>query len=192
MNECHVALENRLEFGDGRALNYVSVGHRRFKDAQVAAFVEILSYILFRGPRYLRTHENQWHAGLLQAVKSDAESQLRIRLGPRGVSARAPSGQWSPLAAPSSSEEYQVPRTSTQRAEYQPPAADENSQDRDNEILQALSKVHRRRENRGEIPHTVWPVLQRFLPVGGLLPFLRRFPNHFAVISEKPLVWKRL
>ena len=57
MNECHVALENLLEFGDGRALIYVSVGHRRFKDAQVAAFVEILSYILFLGPRYLRTHE---------------------------------------------------------------------------------------------------------------------------------------
>ena len=57
MNECHVALENLLEFGDGRALNYVSVGHRRFKDVQVAAFVEILSYILFLGPRYLRTHE---------------------------------------------------------------------------------------------------------------------------------------
>ena len=57
MNECHVALENLLEPGDGLALNYVSVGHRRFKDAQVAAFVEILSYILFLGPRYLRTHE---------------------------------------------------------------------------------------------------------------------------------------
>ena len=56
MNECHVALENLLEFGDGRALNYVSVGHRRFKDAQVAAFVEILGYILYRGPQYLRYH----------------------------------------------------------------------------------------------------------------------------------------
>ena len=59
MHECHVALENLLEPGDGLALNYVSVGHRRFEDAQVAAFVEILCYILFRGPQYLRTHENQ-------------------------------------------------------------------------------------------------------------------------------------
>ena len=186
MNECHVALENLLEFGDGRALIYVSVGHRRFKDAQVAAFVEILSYILFRGPQYLRTHEKQWHAAGLQAVRSVAESELRFRLGPRQ------NGQWSQLAAPSSPEEYQVPRTPTQRAEYQPPAPDENPQDRDNAILQALSKVPRQRENRGELPRTVWPVLQRLLPVRGLLPFLRRFPNHFAVISEKPLVWKRL
>ena len=186
MNECHVALENLLEFGDGRALNYVSVGHRRFKDAQVAAFVEILGYILYRGPQYLRTHENQWHAAGLQAVRSVAESELRFRLGPRQ------NGQWSQLAAPSSPEEYQVPRTPTQRAEYQPPAPDENPQDRDNAILQALSKVPRQRENRGALPRTVWPDLQRLLPVRGLLPFLRRFPNHFAVISEEPLVWVRL
>ena len=66
--------------------------------SQVAAFVEILGYILFRGPQYLRTHENQWHAAGLQAVRSDAESELRFRLGPRR------NGQWSPLAAPSSPE----------------------------------------------------------------------------------------
>ena len=195
MNECHVALENLLEFGDGRALNYVSVGHRRFEDAQVAAFVEILSYILFRGPRYLRTHENQWYAGRLQAVKSDAESQLRIGLGPRGVSARAPSGQWSPLAAPFPPEEGPATRTSTRGSNstgYQPPAAGENPADRDNEILQALSAVPRRRANRAELPPTVWPVLERLLPAGGLLPFLRRFPDQFAVISERPLVWQKL
>ena len=118
MHECHVALENLLEPGDGLALNYVSVGHTRFKDAQVAAFVEILSYILFLGPRYLRTHENQWYAGRLQAVKSDAESQLRIGLGPRGVSARAPSGQRSPLAAPATPEESQATRTTSFDIEF--------------------------------------------------------------------------
>ena len=185
MHECHVAQENLLEPGDGLALNYVSVGHKRFKDAQVAAFVEILGYILYRGPQYLRTHENQWHAAGLQAVRSVAESELRFRLGPRQ------NGQWSQLAAPSSPEEYQVPRTPTQRAEYQPPAPDENPQDRDNAILQALSKVPRQRENRGALPRTVWPDLQRLLPVRGLLPFLQRFPNHFDVISEEPLVWVR-
>ena len=190
MNECHVALENLLEFGDGRALNYVSVGHRRFKDAQVAAFVEILSYILFLGPRYLRTHENQWYAGLLQAVKSDAESELRNRLGPRGVSARAPSGQWSPLAAPSTPEEGQATRTSTHDG-YQPPAAWENPADRDTEVLWALSQVPRHRENRAQLPRNVWPVLLRLLPLGGLVPFLRRFPEQFEVISERPLVWRR-
>ena len=187
MYECHVALKNLLKPGDGLALNYVSVGHTRFKDAQVAAFVEILSYILFRGPQYLRTHENQWHAARLQAVRRDAEEELRDRLGPRR------NGQWSPLAAPSSSEEYQVPRTSTQRAEYQPPAADENSQDRDNEILQALSQVPRRRTIRGGVlPKTVWQVLRCRLPVRGLLPFLQRFPEQFEVMSVDPLVWQRL
>ena len=82
------------------------------------AFVEILSYILFRGPRYLRTHENQWYAGGLQAARSDAESELRIRLGPRGVSARAPSGQWSPLAAPATREEGQATRTTSFDIEF--------------------------------------------------------------------------
>ena len=118
-------------------------------------------------------------------MRSDAEEKLRDWLGPRR------NGEWSPLAAPSSSEEYQVPRTSTQRAEYQPPAPDENPQDRDNAILQALSKVPRQRENRGALPRTVWPDLQRLLLVRGLLPFLQRFPNHFDVISEEPLVWVR-
>ena len=185
MWECRVALKNLLKPGDGIALNYVSAGHKRFKDAQAAAFVEILGYILYRGPQYLRTHEKQWHAAGLQAVRSVAESELRFRLGPRQ------NGQWSQLAAPSSPEEYQVPRTPTQRAEYQPPAPDENPQDRDNAILQALSKVPRQRENRGALPRTVWPDLQRLLPVRGLLPFLQRFPNHFDVISEEPLVWVR-
>ena len=191
MYECHIALKNLLEVGDGLALNYVSVGHKTFKQAQKAAFVEILSYILFLGPRYLRTHENQWYAGLLQAVKSDAESQLRIGLGPRGVSARAPSGQWSPLAAPSTPEEGQATRTSTHEG-YQLPAAWENREGRDNEILQALSRVPRHRENRGPLPGNVWPVLKRLLPQRGLLPFLRRFPDQFEVISETPLVWQRL
>ena len=99
MYECHIALKNVLEVGDGLALNYVSVGHKTFKQAQKAAFVEILSYILFRGPRYLRHHANHWDAFGFQVVLGEAESAvgfqgLRSRLGPR------PRGQWSPLAAP--------------------------------------------------------------------------------------------
>ena len=54
--------------------NFVSIVRDAIKGVG-NAFVEILSYILFLGPRYLRTHENQWYAGRLQAVRSDAESQ---------------------------------------------------------------------------------------------------------------------
>ena len=143
MYECHIALKNLLDFGDGLALNYVSVGHEKFKDAQTAGFVEILSYILFRGPWYLRNHVNQWYADGFQAVRSDAESELRSQLGPRTR------GQWSPLEFPF---EVQAPRTSTQCAGYHPPAADENPEDRDNEILRALNAVPR--ANRGELPPT--------------------------------------
>ena len=194
MHECHIALKNLLEVGDGLALNYVSVGHKKFKEAQRAAFVEILSYILFRGPRYLRNHASQWDAFGFEVVLGEAESAvgfqgLRSRLGPR------PRGQWSPLAAPFPPEEGQATRTSTRGSSstgYQPPAAGENPADRDNEILQALSAVPRRRANRAELPPTVWPVLERLLPAGGLLPFLRRFPDQFVVTSERPLVWQRL
>ena len=69
------------------------------EQAQKAAFVEILSYILFRGPRYLRHHANHWDAFGFEVVLGEAESAvgfrgLRSRLGPR------PRGHWSPLAAP--------------------------------------------------------------------------------------------
>ena len=97
--------------------NFVSIVRDAIKGVG-NAFVEILSYILSRGSRYLRTHENQWYAGCLQVVKSDAESELRNRLGPRGVSARAPSGQWSPLAAPATREEGQATRTTSFDIEF--------------------------------------------------------------------------
>ena len=137
--------------------NFVSIVRDAIKGVG-NAFVEILSYILFLGPRYLRTHENQWYAGRLQAVKSDAESQLRIGLGPRGVSARAPSGQWSPLAAPSTPEEGQATRTSTHDG-YQPPAAWENPADRDTEVLWVLRQVPRHRENRVQLPRNVFAAI---------------------------------
>ena len=165
--------------------NFVSIVRDAIKGVG-NAFVEILSYILFRGPQYLRTHVNQWHAASFQAVRSDAEEELRVQLGPRR------NGEWSPLAAPSSSEEYQVPRTSTQRAEYQPPAVGASSADRDTQVLWALSQVPQRRTIRaGELPRTVWPVLRELLPKGGLLPFLERFPEQFEVMSADPLLWRR-
>ena len=137
--------------------NFVSIVRDAIKGVG-NAFVEILSYILSRGPRYLRTHKNQWYAGCLQVVKSDAESELRNWLGARGVSARAPSGQWSPLAAPSTPEEGQATRTSTHDG-YQPPAAWENLADRDTEVLWALSQVPRHRENRVQLPRNVFAAI---------------------------------
>ena len=50
VHECRIALKNLLELGDGIALNYVSEGLQSKKQAQKAAFVEVLSYILFRSP----------------------------------------------------------------------------------------------------------------------------------------------
>ena len=55
VHKCHIALKNLLEPGDGLALDYVSEGKRSKKQAQEAAFVEVLSYILFRGPKHFRT-----------------------------------------------------------------------------------------------------------------------------------------
>ena len=64
LHECRIALKNLLESGDGLVLNYVSEGKRTQKQAQEAAFLEVLSYILFRGPKHLRTHVSQWRTDL--------------------------------------------------------------------------------------------------------------------------------
>ena len=57
VHECRIALTNLLEPGDGIALNYVSEGQQSKKQAHKAAFVEVLSYILFRGPKHLHSCE---------------------------------------------------------------------------------------------------------------------------------------
>ena len=99
MHECHLSFENLLEHGDGIRLNYVSARGRTKKEAQKAAFAEVLSYLLFRGPLHLRTHASQWHVDRLNAVRIDAEFDLRKRLGPR------PRDQWTPLSSPNVAEE---------------------------------------------------------------------------------------
>ena len=181
-------MKNLLEPGDGIALNYVSEGQQSKKQAQKAAFVEVLSYILFRGPRHLRTHVNQWHADRLQAVKIDAESEvgLRARLGPR------PRGQWSPLSAPADTQEPRMPSAGSHDSAYVAPADGEDPAERDARVLTALRLVPQGRDIRGQLPPAVWPVLARELPRGGLLPFLQRFPDQFTIVSASPLVWRRL
>ena len=72
------------------------------------------------------------------------------------------------------------------------PTHGEDPAARDDRVLQALRLVPQSRDNRGELPPAVWPVLNRALPRGGLLPFLQRFPNDFTIVIEKPLVWRRL
>ena len=180
--ECHIALENLLENDDGHCLKYVSEPQRSKKQAQRSAFVEILSYIIFRGPKHLRNHANQWHADRLNAVKGDAAS-LEERLGPR------PRGMWSSQ----SRRDAQATRQWSAHSNvlYVPPAHDEDPADCDERILAALMLVGTR-ENRGELPPNVWPVLARELPPGGLLPFLQRFPDRFTIISDHPLVWQKL
>ena len=133
VHECRIALKALLEPGDGNVLNYVSEGRQSKKLAQKAAFVEVLSYILFRGPRHLRTHWGQWRADLLEALRCDAEVGLRGRLGPR------PRGErWSPLSSP--------------------PPDGETPGDRDVRILQAI-----RNNGYSEIPPGgLLAFLQRF------------------------------
>jgi hypothetical protein len=188
MHECRIALRNLLEPGDGLTLHYVSERKQSKKQAQTDAFVEILSYILFRGPKHLRTCASQWHAEELSEVKNDAGG-LRGRLGPR------PRGQWSPLSEPSdgvAQEPRQPLERSRARSCYAAPEGGENPADRDYRILNALIRVPRNRQNRGELPSCVWQILARELPPGGLLPFLQRFPEIFIIENRKPLVWRRL
>lgn len=186
VHECRIALKNLLELGDGIALNYVSEGQQSKKQAQKAAFVEVLSYILFRGPKHLRTHVSQWRTDLLKAVRRDAEVGLRGRLGPR------PRGQWSPLSEPADAPETRRTSAHSSRSAYVAPADGEDPAERDARVLEALRLVPQSRDNRGELPPAVWPVLARELPQGGLLPFLQRFPDEFTIVSASPLVWRRL
>ena len=95
-------LEEPLEYGDGRSLDYISEGQGSKKEAQKAAFVEILSYILFRGPKQLRHHANQWHVPRLHALRLFVEFRLRGLLGPR------PREQWTPLSHPNRQEEQET------------------------------------------------------------------------------------
>ena len=162
MHECHIALANLLEPGDGRALDYVSEGKRSKKQAQEAACVELLSYILFRGPRHLRTHANQWHADQLEAVRDFTEHDLREQLGPR------PRGQWSPLSwALDAPETRQPTGLGVSGSAYMAPADDEDLAERDARILRALRLVRRNQDNEGPLPRNVFPVLDRELPQGG-------------------------
>ena len=63
---------------------------------------------------------------------------------------------------------------------------------RNDNVWEALARVPLDREMTGELPPSVWPVLKENLPKGGLLQFLRRFPDKFVVVSERPLIWKRV
>ena len=184
---CRIRLPNLLRSGDGIVLHYTSGYYLRFKDAQKAAFVEILSYILFRGPQHLRNHVNQWHA--LDALKDYWLGVLRNDLGPR------PGGlAWSQVEAGPAAAATQRPGPGPAPGpgyDYVPPAEGEDPREREGRILDALWRVPRLRWNYGEMPADVWPVLRREIPPGGLGEFLMRFPQWFVIDSNVPLVWKR-
>ena len=190
VHECHIVLKNLLEPGDGLVLDYVSEGKRSKRHAQEAAFVEVLSYILFRGPKHLRTHVNQWHADRLEWVIDYAAFRLRGNLGSR------PRGQWSPLSVPNYFPGPRLPQRPTglggSCSAYTAPADGEDPAEREDRILGALRLVLRTRINQGTLPPNVWPVLDRELLRHGLRPFLQRLPDEFVIISESPLVWRRL
>ena len=123
---------------------------------------------------------------LLDAVRRDAEVGLRGRLGPR------PSGQWTPLSHPTVVPETRQSSAGSRRSAYVPPEDGEDSEDRDHRILEALRSVPQNHTSQGSLPPNVWPVLARELPTNGLLPFLQRFADEFTIVSERPLVWRRL
>ena len=89
--QCKIALENLLQEDDGIPLNYVSLEHANHSEAEQAACVEILSYILFRSPGSLRHHERQWDKKKLALLRRYNIDGLRNGLG------RRPIGQWSPV-----------------------------------------------------------------------------------------------
>ena len=184
-HECRINLLSLLELADNRRLNYVSVPQNTQKLAIRAACVEILSYILFRGPRFLRVHLNEWtHPQSVQVLRDEAEYYLRTNLGVR------PCGQWSPLQE----RDDNIPtRTNPEpsRSRYVEPTADEDMNERKTRVLQALTLMPRGREHGNPRNPRVWQVLVRDLPRGAFIPFLREFPHLFEVVSEKPLIWKR-
>ena len=88
---CTMTLPALLETDDGVEVGYRSKGMKNFKSAQKDAFLEVLSYILFRGADFLRAHVSQWRVEQLNDARVWSATGLRDSLGPR------PSGSWSPI-----------------------------------------------------------------------------------------------
>ena len=136
------------------------------------------------------THVNQWNAERLGALIADALSPtgLRERLCAR------PEGSWSPLQRKIQPE---IPRISKGRrsdpAPHDRQSSTTDQASRDHRIMQAMRSVPLNKSNTGSLPPAVWPILKEELPRGGLLSWLRRFPDNFEVISDQPkLTWRRI
>lgn len=190
---CKILLPNLLTNGDGLVLDYTSREFQNMKQAQKEAFVEILSYILFRAPTYLKHHANQWHEGCLDTLKNQWLGVLRAGLGPGPGRLGL---VWSAVQGGGPNDAPQGPLPPGPNANavggYVPPADDEDPAERDRRILDALCLVPRNRLNSGELPADVWPVLRREIQPGGLAAFLTRFPAMFSIQSAAPLVWRRM
>ena len=177
---CHVNLPNLLAPGDDRHVTYISEEQNAFKAAQKSAFIEIMAYVLFRGPRHLRTHATQITKEKFDEVVHDAENGLRGRLG-----SRPGGGPWSPQVSPENIAETRL-SSRIGRGTYAGTTDDKL-------VIQALDSVgNAGQERSGQLPPGVWHVLRDQLPVGGLPAFLKRFPRKYEVVSEKPLVWRAI
>ena len=172
-----LGLPNLLEVDDGICLQYRSEGKLECKAAQIAAFEEVISYISFGGPSFLRTHASQWNLASLNVLRPQA-SILRSRMS------RRPRREWSPLVR------LEVSRETWTSASPMGLSACTGTTN-DCVVLGPLNEFPLSR-HVSSYPRSVLPNLKKELPERGLLPFLRRFPNKFAVLSERPLVWKRV
>ena len=170
---------------DGVVLEYASVPCGSMKEAQRAACIEILSWILLRAPGCLKTHVNQWHGDCLERVRNEAvrlHEQLQTRVFPRLWF-----GQLHPTrGAPS------VRGQSLTAAGGQYLTA--GSEEKERRVLEALNEVPINKINTGRtgLPPNVWPVLEANLPRGGLHAFLQQYPEKFRIVAGPTLAWQRI
>ena len=173
-------LSHAFEAGDKLKIQYESPVMKTFKEAQRAACVELLAFLLVSAPGKVLMHPNNWKGshGDIAELRSAAHSihdarpvlcdgkltlagRVKDDLPRRPQALASPPGLDQPMAANA--------------------ALDEQA------VLYLRSSLTLQREygpQRARIPAVVGRQLGMLLPKRGFAPFLKRHPLHFSVTSS--------